>query len=521
MVQLSDLIKRPPAKIIPKNEPTNNQSVELSHGLASIIPSSNQSPDRSFSSSPTVVSTLLANLMKQPDSDYKTPVKAKPQLNMRPRINMRPEINKYKPEPITFSRIDLNKKSQLPDTPKPPAQKKENTDFAFSKPQKSGDSQSAIAKSISDYLSGKNRPYDEKNQKSESKDKPEEEVLSDKQGFMNAEATYFMGIKHVEELYYAKKNPDLAFQNIIDFTKKINKMDRLFDNLLLLSSYPHYKNKKDFLPQKVFNMILLAMDFGNYLLSSNSKNKWAVTLDNLVASAGLYRIGMANLKGILHTDGQLSELQMLKLKNHPEYAAKRLDKLLFPSGLDKEVIKKAVYEAYEELDGSGYPNKITNPNTYSQILRILDMYEATTHSRSGRNHYNLPNEAMIKIIAIGRNNPDKLDRRVLQDLIRKFGGFYPVGTYVRINTGHLGRVLRVNMNNPMRPIVKYKYEVKGTEDNEWLQRMPKDEIVNLLDEPLWCIDTSRGQRGALRYEDLPEEEQALYRVLESDKSVHL
>ncbi len=87
----------------------------------------------------------------------------------------------------------------------------------------------------------------------------------------------------------------------------------------------------------------------------------------------LHDIGMCKLPAFLLTKKQgLTSEELQKIQAHPLVGMKMLHKLEPPS---KEVMQ-AVYEHHERLDGSGYPQKNTQPSALAKITAIADSLSA-------------------------------------------------------------------------------------------------------------------------------------------------
>ncbi|MGC9329740.1 MAG: HD-GYP domain-containing protein [Candidatus Hinthialibacter sp.] len=96
---------------------------------------------------------------------------------------------------------------------------------------------------------------------------------------------------------------------------------------------------------------------------------------------------------ILRAPRKLSPKEFEIMKSH---TTKGYD-LILDSNLDKEVILAAVLHHHEKLDGSGYPNHISDISECGQILGVIDCYEALTNeSRPYRNSMK-PIEALTMI----------------------------------------------------------------------------------------------------------------------------
>ncbi len=108
----------------------------------------------------------------------------------------------------------------------------------------------------------------------------------------------------------------------------------------------------------------------------------------------------------------------------------------------------AIAQHHEHLDGSGYPNRLSNgqisplaralviANTYDNLCNPLQITEAST-----------PAEALARMFAQRRT---QFDADMLSTFIRLMG-VYPPGSIVQLNNAMPGLVLSINSADPLRP----------------------------------------------------------------------
>ena len=114
--------------------------------------------------------------------------------------------------------------------------------------------------------------------------------------------------------------------------------------------------------------------------------------------------------------------------------------------------RMVAYQMHERADGSGYPRGRTLEQTHplARIAAVADAYTALVSSRPHR-HGMLPYYAMeklIKDVAAGLYDPVAV-RGLLQAL-----GLFPVGSYVELKSGLVGRVIRASTGDYSRPLIE-------------------------------------------------------------------
>lgn len=113
---------------------------------------------------------------------------------------------------------------------------------------------------------------------------------------------------------------------------------------------------------------------------------------------------------------------------------------------------------HERYDGNGYPNGLVKEeiHIYSKIVAITDMFDALTSDRIYRKKINTYQalEYFTRVI------PKALDSKVLSSFLLIIPPF-PVGSWVLLNTGEKGLVIKQNENLPAKPVIRIIYDSNG------------------------------------------------------------
>ncbi len=122
---------------------------------------------------------------------------------------------------------------------------------------------------------------------------------------------------------------------------------------------------------------------------------------------------------------------------------------------------RAVLTAYEHhlsLDGSGYP-PVSGPrelDLFSRIVAITDSYDAMTSGRVYKKDRLSPDEALRQLL---QQSGTRYDLILLRAMVHALG-IFPVGTFVRLNTGEKGIVRRNNPDDLFCPVLSILHEKK-------------------------------------------------------------
>jgi putative nucleotidyltransferase with HDIG domain len=123
--------------------------------------------------------------------------------------------------------------------------------------------------------------------------------------------------------------------------------------------------------------------------------------------------------------------------------------LLIESGIDSSIALDVCLHHHERVDGGGYPTGISAStlSIYARMGAVCDVYDAVTSARTYKKSW-LPAAALDWM----EDQQGHFDPRVLK-AFRKVVGNFPVGTLVRLQSGHLAVVLNEPADNPYSPDV--------------------------------------------------------------------
>ena len=109
------------------------------------------------------------------------------------------------------------------------------------------------------------------------------------------------------------------------------------------------------------------------------------------------------------------------------------------------------FEHHLRLDGSGYPIGVTRKalNLGTMLCSIADVHDAMRSHRAYQESF--PTD---RIIAVLKSNDGLQFDQQLVEHFTQLMGIYPPGSLVKLDTGELGVVVRVNPEDPYRPKVR-------------------------------------------------------------------
>ncbi len=219
------------------------------------------------------------------------------------------------------------------------------------------------------------------------------------------------------------------------------------------------------------NVAVLSLLLGKYLDLS------LLQLRKLGLGALLHDLGKIRFpEGFLKEKESLDEEEKRIIRMHPIWS-----KEIIQSHTDYDFLVSLIaLQHHERLDGSGYPYGLLEPDIHflARICACSDVYDALTVDRPYRKRFSYA-EALEYLMG----NVGKLfDLQVVTTMVRHIAP-YPVGEVVRLTTGEVGVVVRLNEGLPIRPVVRVIQDREGNT----LER-PKDiDLMRELTVAILCL----------------------------------
>ena len=228
------------------------------------------------------------------------------------------------------------------------------------------------------------------------------------------------------------------------------------------------KDIPDNLAAHSVNVCIYALMLG---IGANYSHKKLIELG---ITALLHDIGMVFIPEIIvNKSGKLTATELETIRKHPYYTYKILQTL----GEKYSWIAKVAYQEQEREGGQGYPMGLKGDeiHDYAKIIGVVDVYEALTHHRPQRKGY-MPHEAVKLILGTQK---DLFSNKVKRLLLTKLSCF-PLGSYVKLNSKAICRVVEINEDSPLRPTVEILFDSQGS-------KLLTRKVVNLADAPLLYV----------------------------------
>ncbi|MCP3673514.1 MAG: HD-GYP domain-containing protein, partial [Gammaproteobacteria bacterium] len=206
-----------------------------------------------------------------------------------------------------------------------------------------------------------------------------------------------------------------------------------------------------------------AMSLGRQL-GFNRNDIESLGLGGLLIDVGKTRIS----KKILTKKGMLTDEEFAAIKGHVQHGMDMINK---ESDINYKV-RNMVESHHERVDGSGYPNALTNENSplFGKIAAIVDCYDAITSDRC----YAKPLSSQQAVKKLYEWRDKEFHSELVEEFIQAIGMF-PAGTLVELSTGEVAVVISESRTRRLRPKVMILLNADKSEREDFI-------ICNMLNE---------------------------------------
>ncbi|BCR21806.1 HD-GYP domain-containing protein [Borrelia sp. HM] len=279
-------------------------------------------------------------------------------------------------------------------------------------------------------------------------------------------ANYHILISNLEEVYETcKKHKKIYYQDVLPTVKKViefyKKNQKTFIKYIkipkLLSAYNTIHP---------VNTAILTVALGSEMNLNNHK------MVELCTAALLHKIGFLFIPlKISEKKEKLSEEEFEIIKKYPSIGYTILSTTNFSQSICSTILTHK-----ENLDGSGYPNKLKseNINIESNVIGAASAYSAILLDRIYKEALN-SGASLIELI---QDADKKFDKRVLK-LIIKVLSQCPLDFIVELNDQSIAKIIKISETNANTPYIKYIIKdnkvVSSDKSQKYVKSIPKTE----------------------------------------------
>ena len=176
-------------------------------------------------------------------------------------------------------------------------------------------------------------------------------------------------------------------------------------------------------------------------------------LSDLTMGALLHDLGKMRIPArILQRPGRLTPEEFALVKKHAALGAKMLSE---QGGFSAAAVDITLNH-HERWDGSGYPRglKEREISIPAQMAAVSDVYDALTTTRCYKEKMDFTSAMNIVIKSTGTHFSPRSVNMIWSTL-----GLYPIGSFVRLSTGEIAVIQRINPDSVTRPTVAILYGI--------------------------------------------------------------
>ncbi|MEY2631591.1 MAG: hypothetical protein RIR00_245 [Pseudomonadota bacterium] len=188
---------------------------------------------------------------------------------------------------------------------------------------------------------------------------------------------------------------------------------------------------------------------------------------------------------ILNKPGKLTDEEFDIIKTHPAEGHRMLQD---GSGVGDIALEVCLHH-HEKTDGSGYPHRLNDSQItlFAKMGAVCDVYDAITSNRPYKRGWD-PAESLKKMAEWAKGH---FDPTIFQAFVKSVG-IYPIGSFVRLESGRMGVVVGQSEQSLLMPLVKVFFSAKSRarimpEVLDLSRAGNKDRIVSREDPAAWGI----------------------------------
>ena len=187
-----------------------------------------------------------------------------------------------------------------------------------------------------------------------------------------------------------------------------------------------------------------------YSLGYNHEQLLQVCVGGVLHDIGKMRVP----ESILNKPGKYAEWEFNIMRKHPEYGLEIANE---KKGIT-EFSKAIIIQHHERYNGKGYPRGLLGREIaeIGLIGAVADVYDALTSNRVYRAAWT-PQKALAVIF---QGCDEEYSREIVERFTKQMG-IYPVGSFVRLVSGEMGVVIRVDRGNLLSPMVLVLFDAAG------------------------------------------------------------
>lgn len=229
----------------------------------------------------------------------------------------------------------------------------------------------------------------------------------------------------------------------------------------------HLDHDSEYILHHPVHVAILCEIFAKYLEIGDEQRR------EIVCAALTANVSILELQTLLHTQaGPMSEEQQSTMAYHPLKSVEMLQ----AAGIHNINWLRAIEQHHERNDGHGYPHGLTGDDITreAKIIALCDIYSAMVVAKSYRAAH--PANDILRVMFV--NKGKEFDESLCLQLI-KILSVYPPGSFVRLQNGETGVVVKRATNGAMWPMVASIMSPRGGPYAQPLRRNCNEELYRI------------------------------------------
>ncbi len=225
-------------------------------------------------------------------------------------------------------------------------------------------------------------------------------------------------------------------------------VESIFRNQDALACMTRLRLKDDYLIEHSLNVSILMTIFAKHLAIDEA------VIEQLALGAFLHDVGKIQIRDeVLNKPGKFNPDEYQEMKKHVTFGIKILEDAPNISHIVMSIVK----EHHERIDGTGYPFALAEEaiSKYGRMIAIVDSYDAMTAERV----YKAGMHPIKAFKILVKESLVAYDTELVEQFIQCLG-IYPIGTLVKLTSGKLGLISRLNKQKPLQPFVRVFYNTR-------------------------------------------------------------
>ncbi|MCY6484464.1 HD-GYP domain-containing protein [Clostridium aestuarii] len=225
-----------------------------------------------------------------------------------------------------------------------------------------------------------------------------------------------------------------------------NILEESKDYGIIIKSIVNAREVDEYFCRHSINVSILSYMLGRWM-GFNERDLTLLSYSGILHDIGKVKINI----NILNKPFELTPAEFEAMKKHTVIGYEVVKQMPYLN----EAVAFGVLMHHEKVDGSGYPLKLSNDkiHIFGKIIAIADIFDAMTSNTAYRKK-----ESPLKALELMKQEAiNKLDLNCWTVFFNNMINYY-IGEMVRLNTGEIGKIIKIDPYNICKPLIMVNSE---------------------------------------------------------------